>query len=61
MMKVKNAPANSGNLLKPSSEPHRIYGETILPVPSRKTKMAIIAGIGLGLSYMLFKANSYKK
>jgi len=58
MMKVRNAPSDSGNILEPSSEPHRIYGETMLPVPSRKTKMAILAGVGLGLAYMLLKGKS---
>ncbi|WP_336689331.1 MULTISPECIES: SDR family oxidoreductase [unclassified Chryseobacterium] len=58
MMKVKNAPSDSGNILEPSSEPHRIYGETMLPVPSRKTKMAILAGLGLGLAYMFVKIKS---
>jgi short-subunit dehydrogenase len=58
LMKVKNAPSDSGNVLEPSSEPHRIYGETILPVPSRKTKIAMVAGLGLGLAYMLIKFKS---
>lgn len=58
MMKVKNAPSDSGNILEPSSEPHRIYGETMLPVPSRKTKMALLAGLGLGLAYMFVKIKS---
>jgi len=58
MMKIKNAPDDSGNILKPSPEPHRIYGKTILPVPSRKTKIALLAGLGLGIAYMLMKKNS---
>ncbi|NPA09099.1 MAG: SDR family oxidoreductase [Chlorobi bacterium] len=58
MMKVKNAPSDSGNILEPSSEPHRIYGETMLPVPSRKTKIALLAGLGLGLAYMFVKIKS---
>lgn len=58
MMKVKNAPSDSGNVLEPSSLPHKIYGETMLPVPSRKTKMAMIAGLGLGLAYMFIKFKS---
>lgn len=60
LMKIKKAPNNSGNVLIPSSEPHRIYGETMFSVPSRKTTMAIVAGLGLGLSYMLFKTKSSK-
>lgn len=58
MMKLKNAPADSGNVLEPSSEPHRIYGETILPVPSKKTRLAVMAGLGLGLAYMFLKVKS---
>ncbi|WP_294281140.1 SDR family NAD(P)-dependent oxidoreductase [uncultured Chryseobacterium sp.] len=58
MMKIKNAPDDNGNVLKPSPEPHRIYGETILPVPSRKTKIVLLAGLGLGIAYMLMKKNS---
>lgn len=58
MMKVKNAPSDSGNVLQPSSDPHRIYGETMLPVPSKKTKIAVLAGLGLGLAYMFLKVRS---
>lgn len=56
LMKVKNAPPDAGNVLEPSSEPHRIYGETIIPVPSKNTKIAILAGLGLGLAYMFLKS-----
>lgn len=58
MMKLKNAPSDSGNVLEPSSEPHRIYGETILPVPSKKTRLAMMAGLGLGLAFMFLKVKS---
>ncbi|WP_292009859.1 SDR family oxidoreductase [Chryseobacterium sp.] len=61
VMKVKNAPPDSGNVLEPSSEPHRIYGETMLPVPSKKTKMAFFAGLGLGFTYMILKLNTARK
>lgn len=61
MMKLKNAPSDAGNVLEPSSEPHRIYGQTMLPVPSRKTRMAVLAALGLGLAYMLVKNNSGNK
>ncbi|ALR30057.1 short-chain dehydrogenase [Chryseobacterium sp. IHB B 17019] len=60
VMKVKKAPSDSGNILGPSAEPHRIYGETMFPIPSRKTKMAILAGVGLGFAYMLLKGKSDK-
>lgn len=60
LMRIKKAPNDSGNVLTPSSEPHRIYGETMLPVLSRKTTMAVFAGMGLGLAYMLFTSRSSK-
>ncbi len=52
MMNLKNAPSDNGNVLSSSDEPHRIYGETMLPVPSRNVKMAFGAGLLLGLAYM---------
>lgn len=58
MMKLKNAPSDSGNIMKPSPEPHRIYGDTMLPVPSKKTGLAVIAGLGLGLAFMFLKLKS---
>lgn len=58
MMKVKNALPESGNILQPSPEPHKIYGETILPVVSKKTRMAALAGLGLGLAFMFLKSKS---
>lgn len=61
MMKIKQGKPNPGNVLWPSPQPHRIYGETSLPVPTRKTKLALLAGIGLGLSYMIIKNSSSKK
>lgn len=58
MMKMKKAPSDSGNILSPSPEPHRIYGDTMLPVPSRKTGLAVMAGLGLGLAFMFLKLKS---
>ncbi|KQR94623.1 short-chain dehydrogenase [Chryseobacterium sp. Leaf180] len=60
LMKLKNAPADPGNVFEPSSEPRRIYGETILPVPQKRTKMAMAAGLVLGLSYMYFTSGKSK-
>ncbi len=56
VMKMKNAPDNPGNIMETSSEPHRIYGETALPVPSKNVKNALLTGIGLGFGYMLLKS-----
>ena len=61
MMDLKNAPSDSGNVLKPSSEPHQIYGETSLPVPGKKAKLAIVAGLGLGLAFILLKSKNSSK
>lgn len=58
MMKLKNGEPTSGNVLESSSEPHQIYGETSLPVPSKKTKLAMVAGVTLGLAYMFFTSRS---
>jgi short-subunit dehydrogenase len=58
MMKLKNAPSDPGNVMEPSPEPHRIYGDTMLPVPSKKTGLAVMAGLGLGLAFMFLKLKS---
>ncbi len=58
MMKMKKAPSDSGNILSPSPEPHWIYGDTMFPVPSRKTGLAVMAGLGLGLAFMFLKLKS---
>nr|WP_314491121.1 SDR family NAD(P)-dependent oxidoreductase [uncultured Chryseobacterium sp.] len=54
MMKIKNGEPTSGNVLQSSPEPHQIYGETSIPVPGKKTKVALAAGVTLGLAYMYF-------
>ncbi|WP_148285371.1 SDR family oxidoreductase, partial [Flavobacterium sp. B17] len=61
MMKLKNAPSDSGNVLEPSSEPHKIYGETILPVPSKKTRLAMMAGLGLAFMFLKVKSSGSKE
>lgn len=61
MMNVKNAPSEEGNIMQPSDGPHRIYGETALPVPSRNVKNALLTGVGLGLGYMILKSKLSKK
>lgn len=61
MMNVKNAPAQPGNILEPSGEPHRIYGETSLPVPSKTTKNTFLALAGVGIAWMLFNSQSNTK
>ena len=51
LMKVKKAAPDSGNILKPSGAPHRIYGETMLPVPSKKTKTAAAMIMAFATAY----------
>ena len=61
LMKTVDGPETNGNVMVPSSVPHRIYGETILPVPSRKTKrLALAATLGTA-AYFLFKISKGKK
>ena len=53
MMKWKHGDPTEGNVLKPSGYPHRIYGETILPVPSKKTKAILGIAAAVGLVFFL--------
>lgn len=59
LMDPKNGETN-GNLFAPSRQPHRIYGETLLPVPSKETKKLALAG-SLFLGAILFFKISEKK
>lgn len=56
MMKIKNGEPTEGNILKPSKEPHQIYGETSLPVPSKTTKNIISATLVVGLGLLVLNA-----
>ena len=51
LMKLKDAPSTEGNILKPSKDPHEIYGETLLPVPSKSAKLVL--GVGLAFVALL--------
>lgn len=58
----KNADTNTdGNIRHASKDPHRIYGELAIPVPSKKTKHALAISAGVGLGWMLYKMVSHKK
>lgn len=56
MMKEESTTDTNGNVLAPSSAPMRVYGETMLPVPSRTTKTLVLAGIGALGTYLLITA-----
>ncbi len=53
LMKVKDGEDTPGNILSPSQAPHRIYGEELLPIPSKKLKMAMGLGLVIGLGVLL--------
>ena len=53
MMKLKQGTPTSGNVLSPSDNPHQIYGETILPVPSKRTKLALGLGLLASVGFVL--------
>lgn len=50
-----------GNVREPSDDPHRIYGELALPVPSEKTKTLLMMGVGVGLGFLLTASSGKKK
>lgn len=61
MMKMnKNNVDDSGNILEPSQYPHRIYGDTSLPVPSKTTKKVLAASLLLGAGLIYFSQKKKK-
>ncbi len=55
MMSDDTATDTDGNVLEPSDAPMRVYGETMLPVPSRTTKAFVFGGIGLLAAYFIIQ------
>lgn len=56
-----NADTNTdGNILHPSTEPHKIYGETAFPVPSKRTKTIAMMTVGIALGFLYIR-NTQKK
>lgn len=53
LMKVKQGDASEGNVLRPSGYPHRIYGEMMLPIPSKRTKIALGISLVLALGLLV--------
>ena len=54
MMNNTDASETNGNVLTPSGEPHRIYGETMIPPPSPTTKKLMLAASLAAAAIMLF-------
>lgn len=55
IMMKKDAPeGTNGNILTPSAEPHRIYGETMLPPPSKTSKLIMLSGLLAAGAVMLW-------
>ncbi|MCP2038364.1 SDR family oxidoreductase [Chryseobacterium sp. HSC-36S06] len=57
MMKNSDPSETNGNVLVPSDEPHRIYGETMIPPPSPTTKKLMFAAslAAAAAAVMLFR------
>lgn len=53
LMKIKDGEATSGNVLSPSKAPHGIYGESLVPAVSGKTKLALGVGLILGIGLLV--------
>lgn len=55
MMKETRA-GNDGNILIPSQGPMQIYGETMLPVPTKKTRNFMLAGLAVAAGMLWLNA-----
>lgn len=53
LMEIKHGEPTSGNVLSPSGPPHQIYGESLISLPSGKTKFALGFGIAVGIGLLL--------
>ncbi|MDE5518202.1 MULTISPECIES: SDR family NAD(P)-dependent oxidoreductase [Elizabethkingia] len=60
MMKIKNGPEVSGNILKPSQDPHKIYGRPPLNT-SKNIKVAVLIGIVAGFAVIGLKKGLVNK
>lgn len=54
-MRFGDQSETNGNVMVPSSKPHQIYGETMLPVPSKTTKNALLVGTLLGIGAVMIR------
>ncbi|WP_316737505.1 SDR family NAD(P)-dependent oxidoreductase [Pedobacter aquatilis] len=53
LMHVKDGKPTAGNVLEPSAPPHQIYGESLIPEPSKKATLALGIGLALSLGFLL--------
>lgn len=59
MMKIKNGPEESGNILEPSQDPHQIYGTPPLNT-SKNVKVALLIGAVAGFAVIGLRKKSNK-
>lgn len=50
-----------GNVNTASDDPHRIYGELAIPVPSKRTKTVMMMATGLAIGFLYVKSNKKNK
>ncbi len=55
-MKTDADTNTDGNVIYPSKDPMRIYGELALPVPSRKTKTVMMMAAGILVGFLFTKS-----
>lgn len=56
MMNNDRTTDTDGNILTPSKYPMKIYGETILPVPSKKTKIMLAGALATAALYVFTRS-----
>lgn len=56
LMREDSTTDTDGNILTPSKSPMQVYGETILPVPSKKSKILMASILAAGAIFMISKS-----
>ncbi|WP_312760765.1 SDR family oxidoreductase [Epilithonimonas sp.] len=56
LMREDRTTDTDGNILTPSKSPMQVYGETILPVPSKKSKILMAGILAAGAIFMISKS-----
>ncbi|WP_226064391.1 SDR family oxidoreductase [Kaistella polysaccharea] len=60
-MKPNAETDTDGNVKYPSKEPHRIYGELAIPVPSKKTQTIMMMATGFAIGFLFLNSGNKKK